>query len=266
MGEVEDILSKLPEEAVVEEPEEVLVALPQALPRPRTPKGRDIRGRWLSEYDENVALAIVEQVSQGRLLKDACKDAGFPSTAAFQRWCVQHPEVGRAYNAARELSAQAFEEAALEISERLQRMARSKVTTGTQVRAYEAAMAQLRWSAERRDPGKFANRGPVSVQVPIQINTTLDLGASVGAGTAEHPNIYTIEAKVAQPQAATPSPEQEKPLLPRGTRKRIGMFDTLEEQNARNNAVSKGDQGAIPPADEGSGAEGEGEAQVQGEA
>lgn len=260
MGEVEDITRHLPEVEVIEDPEEEPVALPQALPRPRTPKGRDIRGRWLSEYDENVALSIVEQVSQGVLLKDACKEAGFPSTAAFQRWCVQHPEVGRAYNAARELSAQAFEEAALEIGARLQRMARSKTTTGTQVRAYEAAMAQLRWSAERRDPGKFANRGPVSVQVPIQINTTLDLGASVGAGTAEHPNIYSIEAKV----EAVPEAAAEKPLLPRGTRKRIGMFDALEEQNARNNAVSEGNQGAIPGEDEGAGTKEPAQAEVQG--
>lgn len=80
---------------------------------------------------------------------------------------------------------------------------------GTQVRAFEVAMNQLRWSATRRDPARYGERANTVVRVPIQINTTLDLGDDTAGGTTEHPNIYGLEARV----TTEVTPGGDKPLV-----------------------------------------------------
>ena len=167
----------------------------------------------LGAYDPDKALGICEEIAQGLLLKDICKRNGMPTAQTFRRWCVQHPELGRAFSAAVAISATALEEEALGLA----RQIKENQKDGTQVRAYEVALAQLRWSAARRDPAKYGDKAPVSVRVPIQINTTLDLGRSEAAGgTLEHPNIYALDAKI----EALPEPEDKPVAQPKEYSKR----------------------------------------------
>jgi terminase small subunit-like protein len=161
----------------------------------------------LSAYDPDKALGVCEEIAQGLLLKDICKRNGMPSPSTFRRWCVQHPELGRAFQAAIAISAAALEEEALGLAREI----RASQKDGTQVRAFEVAIQQFRWSAARRDPAKYGDKSAVSVRVPIQINTTLDLGSEGAGGTLEHPNIYGLEAKV----VALPAPEEPPVATPR---------------------------------------------------
>lgn len=157
-------------------------------------KREDVGGRYMTVYDPSIALQIVEKVAAGHTLKAVCAASpGMPSPVTFQRWVVNNPDLARAYTAAKEMRAGAFEDEAIELGRELRR----DPGTGTKVRAYEVLMAQLRWSAERADPAKYANRGQIQVRVPIQINTTLDMGKDSHASAPDHPNIYTINAGVA---------------------------------------------------------------------
>src|SRR5690606_40975882 len=46
------------------------------------------------------------------------------------------------------------------------------------------------------NPQVFSDKAQVNVTVPIQINTTLDMGDTGAQGTAQFPNIYEMRATV----------------------------------------------------------------------
>lgn len=150
-----------------------------------------IQGRYVTKYDPAMALEVLEKIAAGETLSKICTPGSkYPHPTTFKRWVVNHPELAKAYEAARIMSGVALEEEALDMAREI----KAKQRDGTQVRAFEVAMQQLRWSAERRDPEKFANRGAVNIRIPIQINTTLDLG-SQGGSEIDGKSIYTISAK-----------------------------------------------------------------------
>lgn len=149
-----------------------------------------VGGRFVTKYDEGLALQIVERVAEGETISKICeKGSGFPHPVTFKRWVVNNPILAKALDAARMLSAQAMEEEALDAAREIRKSQRD----GTQVRATEVFLQQLRWSMERRDSAKFGSRVPVSIRVPIQINTTLDMGAAID-GMEDGKSIYTISA------------------------------------------------------------------------
>lgn len=167
-----------------------------------------VGGRFVTKYEPELALKICEQVAEGRTLKDICNDAKMPHRSTFNRWVVNYPELSRAYGAAREVSAYSLEEEALELGREI----RKEPGTSQKVRAFDVLMNQLRWSASRRNPQVFSEKGSVQVTVPIQINTALDLGEEVQAAVSpDHPNIYELTAEV---ETEAPAPEQsDKPLV-----------------------------------------------------
>lgn len=150
-------------------------------------------GRFVTTYTPELALEMCEQIAEGATLKGLCEGNPdkYPSRSTFNRWVVQYPELSRAYAAARELSAHSFEEEALDIARTL--AAEGRDFTSTKVRAFDTAIGQLRWSASRRNPKTYSERGSVQITVPIQINTSLDLGDGGMLGV-DHPDIYKLEA------------------------------------------------------------------------
>lgn len=149
-------------------------------------------GRFITAYSPEIALQIVEQLAEGKTLKEICEgDPKFPHHVTFKRWVVNNPTLAKAVDAARTMSAMSLEEEALDAAREIKKAQRD----GTQVRAFEVLLAQLRWSAERRDPALFGNKTAVSVRVPITINTTLDMGA-INTGQYEGKSIYNLEARV----------------------------------------------------------------------
>ena len=149
----------------------------------------------MTTYDPQKALRIVERMAEGELLRDILTGPGMPSFRTFNKWVLQNAPLARALGAARELSAVSFEEEAVHMAREIK--ARARRAESSEIRAYEVAMAQLRWSAQRRNPQMFGDKVQTTIRVPIQINTTLDLGAGhESINTKEHPNIYDITASV----------------------------------------------------------------------
>lgn len=175
---------------------------------------KNAQGRFVAVYDRDLALAILERMASGELLKDICAAPGMPHITTVRRWAVNNPEFSRAFQTATQMSAAALEEEALGTARHIADPKVNKKLSGTEVRAFEVAMNQFRWSASRRDPSKFGERAPASVTVPIQINTSLDLG-----NKGELDNIYTIEAKVVEPEHVARSTEQ---LVPDPVKRKRG--------------------------------------------
>jgi hypothetical protein len=173
-----------------------------------------VGARTITKYDPGLALQICELISEGFTLSEICADREhFPHKATFNRWCVNNPDLRKAYLGAREISAFALEDQALN-------MAREIVEdpgSSQRVRAFDIAMNQLRWSAAKRNPREYGEKSQTNVVVPIQINTGLDLGqGGAQAGTPGDENIYTVSAKVEVPvvEIIEPQPD-DKGLVPR---------------------------------------------------
>lgn len=151
----------------------------------------EVGGRFFTKYDPNIALDIVERIADGELLiKITAKDAT-PLTITkqtFLRWVATVPELSTAYSAALQISAQAFEEKALDKAER------TALAPGTpqNVSAASLLISQYRWSAARRNPTRYSDKGNTQIVVPININTTLDLGNQKQTVDVEVPDIYTF--------------------------------------------------------------------------
>lgn len=188
----------------------------------------EVGGRQMTAYDPAIALQIVEKVAEGGTLSKICaKGTGMPTRITFLRWAVNNPDLAKALAVAFELSARSLEEEALDAARHIS----ENPIDGTNVRAREVKLQQLRWSAERRDPKTYGNRGAISIRVPVQINTTMDLGSDGGSVTAEHPNIYTLTSKVTvSPTEAMADAKQnvpgeviveEKPIKRGGPRKQV---------------------------------------------
>lgn len=145
-------------------------------------------------YDEDIALAVVEAIASGRTLVDISSDAGMPTRQTIYRWLSLQPKFFDAYERAKELSAQSFEDEALEMARDLKGQ---NDFTGTKVQAYNIAMGQLRWSASRRDKTRYGQQIQTATAVPIQITTTLNLGQpGQGPATSEETSIYHVEGQV----------------------------------------------------------------------
>lgn len=142
------------------------------------------RGDVMPKERLKVVLDICEAVASGGKISELLgknRQAGWPSYVQWGKWMGQFPAVREAYRTARELSAQVMEDRALGVVDTL--LDPGAEYTNTFVAAAGKAMEQLRWSAERRDPGSFGAKAEAQTIVPIQINTTLDLGQSGVLGT-----------------------------------------------------------------------------------
>lgn len=148
-------------------------------------------GRYFTKYDPNLALDIVERIADGELLsKITAKDAT-PLTVSkqtFLRWVSSVPELSKAYAAALQISAHSFEEKAIAKAEA------TAVAPGTpqNVSAASLLISQYRWSAARRNPTRYSDKGNTQIVVPVTINSTLNLGSGQASSEVEVPDIYTI--------------------------------------------------------------------------
>lgn len=143
--------------------------------------------------EDRLAFAMIEQIALGRSLDEAASLPGLPSKDQFLVWVMRTPNLAYAVEQARKISAFAMEDEALA---RLRALAdaRTPPSPGS-LKAADLLVDQLRWSATKRNPAIYSDRAAVAVTVPIQINTSLDLGRQRLDGTAEHPNIYELKAE-----------------------------------------------------------------------
>jgi hypothetical protein len=167
--------------------------LPQGNARP---PGLGQKGTVLSKDRLDRVLAICDRVANGAKITELLgpnRPEGWPTWKTFAGWQAEFPAVRDMYRTARELSAQALEDKALGIAEGL--VQTGAEYTGVFVQGAGKAMEQFRWSAERRSPGDFGTKATQQTVVPIQINTTLDLGQPGGGATVDagNPFSYVVE-------------------------------------------------------------------------
>lgn len=163
------------------------------------------RGRWYTKYDPEMALEIVVRVSEGETLTSICKRGGpMCATSTFHRWCSEEPELRKAYLAAREISAYSMEDRALDTAQG----AYDQPHTSEKLQGAKMLIDQLRWSASRRNPKEFSDKGNQSVVVPVQITTSLDLGAGLVTNHIDGQDIYSLDLK---PQEGLEGPEDTAP-------------------------------------------------------
>lgn len=181
----------------------------------------EVKGRFFTKYNPQIALDIVERIADGELLsKITAKDAE-PLTVTkqtFLRWVATVPELSTAYSAAMQISAHAFEEKAIDYAERTAKLPGSPQN----VSAASLLISQYRWSAARRNPTRYSDKGNTQIVVPVNINTTLNMGDQRQTVDVEVPNIYTISVPV----------KEDKPIIE-------GEFNELEGQDTKSESPSE---------------------------
>lgn len=154
-------------------------------------------GRFFTKYEPNIALDIVERIANGELLSKITAADATPLTitrSTFLRWVASVPELAQAYASARQLSATAFEEMAIDKAEKTAADPKSPQN----VSAASLLVGQYRWSAARRNPTTYSDKGNTQIVVPVTINTTLDMGTGRMGQDVEIPDIYAIQLPEAQ--------------------------------------------------------------------
>lgn len=152
------------------------------------------------KYSPEIALAICEAIASGDTLSDLVKKDIMPSRNTIYRWLTVYPKFFAAFERAREIAAQSFEDEAIDMARILKG---ANDFTGTKVQAYNIAMQQLRWSAARRDPKRYGASVGGSAGVSIQINTTLNLGQDGKPALDASTEGFTIEYNLPQPEEVT---------------------------------------------------------------
>lgn len=155
--------------------------------------------------DEEIGLQVVERLAVGRSLEEIASVPGMPSKEVFLIWLAMSPLLAQAFKRAQEVSAFAMEDEVLYILRKQQR--EPTAVTQNSLRANQQLAEHLRWAVEKRNPAVYAKQAHVNTTVPIQINTTLDLGGNTGTGTAEFPNIYALKAAKVEVVDLEPEPE-----------------------------------------------------------
>ncbi len=151
-------------------------------------------GRPPVVYSEEVSAVICDRIAAGETLRAICTSDGMPNPVSFRRWALAHKDLFEALQSARQLSADALFDEALDMGRELAQ----EPGTAQRVRAFDVAMSQMRWSAGKLDPQRYSDRSSVSFVVPIQIVTSLDLGQGDVVRT-EEANVYEIKAQVVVP-------------------------------------------------------------------
>ncbi len=181
------------------------LTLPAAYPLQDREAGlsREKRGRQVTAYDPEVAREICQLIGTGYTLREITRrGTGYPTDDTVYGWLQNQPDFRSAFAAAREISAYVLEEEAIDTVRSL--MSRPDLLSQIGVRAVEVLANQLRWSAERRNSAQFGNKTATSIVVPVQINTTMDLGqGGVRTDVTAPDAVYSLDAKL----PALPAPE-----------------------------------------------------------
>lgn len=152
---------------------------------------RRVESSLAPPVDEERGLQVIERVAVGRSLEQIAEVPGLPSKETFLIWLALSPALAQAYKAAQEVSAYALEDEVMAMLRKL----RDEGATPARIRSTQMLAEHLRWAAEKRNPRVYAKQAQVTTQIPIQINTTLDMGeGGVGTGTKDFPNIYELKA------------------------------------------------------------------------
>jgi hypothetical protein len=172
------------------------------------------------------ASAFCEDIAFGKTMTEIELQPGMPPGSLFIKWVLLEPRLQQMFLAAREVSSYGMEDECIALARQL--VADPK--NATHVRAVEVLIGQLKWSATKRNPGVFSDKASVQVTVPIQINTSLDLGKQgESQGTSQFPNIYALRSEVVTEVDIDPKTNNVRP-------RRVRRGETPVEREAREKA------------------------------
>lgn len=202
------------------------------------------------KFSLSIANKVLVAVAEGATLRKIAKQKGMPTTGDVYKWTRAVPEFAKSLKEAEEWSARMLEEEALDTSRDVQKAPDKDVTSAARV-----LNEQLRWSAERRDVGKYGSSAKITTVVPVQIVTSLNLGQPGVKTTVEERSIYDIEAQpivdvpfTEVPALPPPDPEHRKAVLvPRNPFFTAAnrAAQRQEKRNARKQALQQRDEGSV---------------------
>lgn len=165
------------------------------------------RASFMTPHMRDKVLLTLQMYLEGLTWRKIAEAGGY-SWSKFSRMMIEYPDLGQAYQTARKSSGHSMEDKALELASEL---TGPNEFTGTQVQAHKAAMEQYRWSASRRNPTEYAEAGAkqVSVVVPIQINSSLDLADGKGSAEEAPKSIWEVHAEVLEAGPTASESEEE---------------------------------------------------------
>lgn len=203
------------------------------------------------KFSTITANKVLIAVAEGKTLRQIARQKGMPTTGDVYKWTRAVPEFAKSLKEAEEWSARMLEEEALDTGRDVLKAPDKDVTSAARV-----LNEQLRWSAERRDVGKYGSSAKITTVVPVQIVTSLNLGQPGAKTAVEERSIYDLEAKpiIDVPFEEVPAlpppaaPKRKAQLTPRNpfftAAERAAQRQ--ERRNARKQAVPHGEQAGIP--------------------
>lgn len=192
---------------------------------PAISQPRDAAGKLLSQYDAEVMANICVRIAEGETLAHICKEKDKPTAWTFRNWVLKDEELRGMYTQARELQAHSLFEEALDEA----RAIKAAPGSAQQVRAADILITHLRWAAGKLNARDYSERSSVRFVVPIQINTSLDLGG----GDVDPDKVYDITAEVIV------DPEEAEERQGKATKRRLSERDRQREKE-RARARSRG--------------------------
>lgn len=151
------------------------------------------RRRAPVRYSERRVVKILDAISAGSTIKEACRSVGISDDKTLWRWAKAMPHVQDALDEARRLGSQAVADDLMARSTEMADRGRAGKLNAGETSALKAHSEVVRWYVSKNDPSRYGERPHPVVQ--IQINSSLNFDdPNETTDTREHG--YTITAPV----------------------------------------------------------------------
>ena len=104
-----------------------------------------------SEFSQETADYICEQLIEGRSLRSICSDEGAPSASTVCRWLSSNEEFRKQYAHARELQADALFDETLDIAD-------DKAVDAVEVQRARLRVDTRKWMASKLAPKRYGDK------------------------------------------------------------------------------------------------------------
>ncbi len=127
-------------------------------------------------FTQAIADELCERLEAGEAIKKICADAHMPDWRTLRRWKRKYPEFAAQYALAREASAEAYEEAALEEA--------FKATDRENSAAQTLKVQTLKWAAGVRHPRVYGPRVSTELTGTVTLSTLVEQAHRLAAPAA----------------------------------------------------------------------------------
>lgn len=113
-----------------------------------------------SDYTQETALKVCEELAQGKSMRTVCLMEGMPSVATLFKWMRDYPEFLKQYERAKEESADADLETIEDLGDIAIQEAKDAdpKSANAIVNAYKIKADNLKWGMSKKKPKKFGDK------------------------------------------------------------------------------------------------------------